>query len=127
MSIIDRLGQTVGASSPAVGSTDTVTRVHTVAGDATFGITDGCLVIKKTVGAATNVNIPAAVDRFGLDVLIKDGKGDANTNAITPVFSGVETCDTLTGTSLQITTPYGFLKMRPYPDGSGYFQLDSQL
>lgn len=106
-----------------------VTRVHTAAGAATVAATDECLVIKKTVGEATSVNIPAAAARNGVDVIVKDGRGDADTNAISFSFSGSENCDGIGGgdsPGLEIRTPYGHIWMRPYPDGSGYFMLPSQ-
>jgi hypothetical protein len=106
------------------------TRIVTAAGDASFAETEEMLIINKTVGAASNVNIPDASTRV-LDVMIKDGKGDADTNNITPVFTGGQTCDGLTGSSspgnLKITTPRGMLWMRPLPDGTGYTLMPSQL
>lgn len=117
---------TGGESDAAAGTTRTVT----AAGDATVGAGDLCLVIKKTVGAATNVNIPAAAARNGVDVMIKDGKGDADVNPITPRFSGSEDCDGISNgesPGLEIRSPYGFLWMRPLPDGSGYFLMPSNL
>ena len=104
-----------------------VTRVHTAAGDAAIAATDQCLIIDKAVGEATTVEIPAAADRNGVDVIIKDGRGDADVNNITPSFDGSETCDGLSGADLKITTPFGMLWMRPRPDGAGYIQLPSQL
>lgn len=117
-----------GAETDVAGG---VTRVHTAAGAATVAATDECLVINKTVGEATVVNVPAALARGGVDVMIKDGRGDADTNPIMPALSGSETCDGLglpgDSPGLEIRTPYGFLWMRPYPDGSGYFMMPSQL
>lgn len=104
-----------------------VTRTHTAAGNAVVASADQCLIIDKATGEATTVEIPAAADRNGVDIIIKDGKGDADVNNITPSFDGSETCDGLSGTSLVITTPYGILWMRPRPDGTGYIQLPSQL
>lgn len=104
-----------------------VTRVHTAAGNAVVAAADQCVIVNKTIGEATTVEIPAAADRNGVDVMIKDGKGDADVNNITPSFDAAETCDGLSGSSLVITTPYGILWMRPRPDGTGYIQLPSQL
>lgn len=57
------------------------TRVVTAAGAVTVGSSDEIVVVNKTVGAATTVNLPAGVT--GQTFVIKDGKGDANTNPIT--------------------------------------------
>lgn len=124
---IEQWGTDVEAALIVGAGSTPVRRVHTAVGDATFAATEDTLIIKKTVGAATNVNIPDSTTRLIEDVIIKDGKGDAATNAITPVFTGGQTCDGLTGSSLQITTNYGMLWMRVLPDGSGYYQMPSQL
>lgn len=118
------VGTAQGVDIPVGGS---VTRTVNAAGDIDVLASDNVVIVKKTVGAATNVNVPPAAERSGSDVVIKDGKGDANTNPITPVFDGSELCDGLAGTSYQITTPYGWVKFSPLPDGSGYFCLGSQL
>lgn len=104
-----------------------LTREVTAAGDVTVGASDLCVLINKTVGAATSVNIPSAADRNGLDVMIKDMKLDAAANNITPVFDGSEECDGLSGAEIAIKSNGGFLWMRPKPDGSGYTMLASQL
>lgn len=57
-------------------------RVVTAAGTITVAGTDGAIVVNKTVGAATAVNLPAVPSTDQL-VTIKDGKGDAVSNNIT--------------------------------------------
>lgn len=57
------------------------TRVHTAAGDVTVAATDHIIVVKKTIGAATGVPLPAGV--LGRVLIIKDGLGDAAANNIT--------------------------------------------
>lgn len=57
-------------------------RVVTAAGAATVTTSDYMVVINKTVGAATVVNLPAG-PTVGDTYLIKDGKGDAAANNIT--------------------------------------------
>lgn len=57
------------------------TRVVTEAGAVTVANTDDVIVVKKTVGAATTVNLPASPEA-GRTFTIKDGKGDAATNNI---------------------------------------------
>lgn len=128
---VEQWGTDVENALAAIGTPGR--RVVTASGAASFAVTEDTLIIKKTVGEASPVDIPDAAERAasGLDVIIKDGKGDAATNNITPNFTGGQTCDGLTGSTspgnLKITTNYGFLHMRAYPDGSGYFQLASQL
>lgn len=125
---IAQWGKDVETALNSAAAAATRVSVHSAAGVANFGAEVETLVIKKAVGAATAVTIPLAADRANrLDVIIKDGKGDADTNNITPTFSGSDNCDGLTGASLVITTRYGMLWLRPYPDGSGYFQMPSQL
>lgn len=58
-------------------------RVVTAAGAITVSATtDNVIIVNKTTGAATTVNLPAS-PTTGLTYVIKDGKGDANTNNIT--------------------------------------------
>lgn len=58
-------------------------RVVTAAGAVTVSATtDNIVIVNKTTGAATTVNLPAS-PTTGLTYTIKDGKGDAATNNIT--------------------------------------------
>ncbi len=57
------------------------TRVVTAAGAATLTSADYIVILNKTVGAATVVNLPAGVTNTIF--IIKDGKGDAAANNIT--------------------------------------------
>lgn len=57
-------------------------RVVTAAGAVTVAITDYTIIVNKTSGAATSVNLPAS-PTAGDTYRIKDGKGDAATNNIT--------------------------------------------
>ena len=57
-------------------------RVVTAAGAVTVTTADTIVVVNKTVGAATTVNLPAT-PATGLRFTIKDGKGDAGANNIT--------------------------------------------
>lgn len=57
-------------------------RVVTAAGAVTVATTDTVVVVNKTVGAATVINLPAT-PATGLTFTIKDGKGDAAANNIT--------------------------------------------
>ena len=57
-------------------------RVVTAAGAVTVATTDDIIVVNKTVGAATTVNLVSS-PATGAMVTVKDGKGDAGTNNIT--------------------------------------------
>jgi hypothetical protein len=57
-------------------------RVVTAAGAVTVATTDDIIVVNKTSGAATVVNLPPT-PTTGQFYIIKDGKGDASTNNIT--------------------------------------------
>ena len=56
-------------------------RVVTSAGAVTLVSTDYCVIIKKTIGAATTIDLPANI--LGETFVIVDGKGDAAANNIT--------------------------------------------
>jgi hypothetical protein len=56
-------------------------RVVTAAGAVTVTEDDQVVIVKKTTGAATPVNLPAG--KLGLQFTVKDGKADAATNNIT--------------------------------------------
>lgn len=77
-------------------------RVVTAAGAVTVSATDDVVVVNKTVGAATTVNLPAGVT--GRRYTIKDGKGDAAANniTITPAAGNIDGAATLV-----INTNYG--------------------
>jgi hypothetical protein len=64
------------------GGINATVRVVTAAGAITVATTDYIICVKKTVGAATTVNLPASPSA-GDQYVIKDCKGDANTNNIT--------------------------------------------
>lgn len=59
-------------------------RIVTAAGAITVTLADKRIVVKKTSGAATTVNLPASPDAGDVYIII-DGKGDAATNNITVV------------------------------------------
>lgn len=78
-------------SSGSGGSSNIVTvREVTTAGAITVSATtDYVILVNKSVAAATTVNLPAG--QSGLTYVIKDKKGDANSNNITVVPNGSET------------------------------------
>lgn len=78
---VDAKGRITAASSSS-GNILAV-RVVIAAGAITVNAsTDYVIVVNKTTGAATTVNLPSS-PATGLSFIIKDGKGDANTNNIT--------------------------------------------
>lgn len=81
----------IGGTTPAAGTFTTLTntgsrisklRVHTAAGAVTVASDDHIVVVNKTSGAATTVNLPSS-PATGRTLIIKDGKGDCQTNNIT--------------------------------------------
>lgn len=97
-------------------------REVTAAGAVTVGVDDEIILMNKIVGAATNLNFPAAATYIGQGISIKDIKGDAGTNNLTPVFNGAETCDGLPGTDYVININYGDQGVfRPLPSGAGWY------
>lgn len=65
-----------------VGNRSQSLRVVTAAGAVTMAANDDVVVVNKTVGAATTVNLPSSPSTSQRHT-IKDGKGDAATNNIT--------------------------------------------
>lgn len=68
-------------------------RMVTVAGDVAVAAGDTTILVNKTVGAATNIILPASASRQGVPIKVKDYKQDANTHNITFVLAGTETID----------------------------------
>lgn len=101
-------------------------RLVTAAGAVTILTTDLTILLNKTVGAATNIILPASNSRGGASVTVKDYKGDANTNNITFVPNGTETIDGLSpaaaitaGIAL-IDTNFGKRTLYPLASGGWY-------
>ena len=76
--------------------------------------TDTLIIIEKTVGSPTSVLLPLSAQKSGF-YYIKDGKGDAGTNAITVTFSGGQLADG--NSSVQIAINYGGVQFAPNPLG----------
>src|SRR3954463_10949798 len=70
------------------------TTVLTAAGDYVC-VNESQVVVKKTVGAATQITLPAVLVT-GQSIIVKDGKGDAATNAVTVIADGA-TATTIDG------------------------------
>lgn len=104
------------------GTNDLSTREVTAAGAVAVGVSDEIILMNKIAGAATNLNFPPAATYIGKGISIKDIKGDAGTNNLTPVFDGSELCDGLPGTDYVININYGDQGVfRPLPSGLGWY------
>lgn len=80
---MDQVIRIVGSSHSQFKSGITYkVRTVTAAGGVAVVTTDYIVVINKSSGAATTVTLPSSVTT-GDTYIIKDGKGDANTNNIT--------------------------------------------
>lgn len=75
--------------------------------------------INKTVGSSTIVNLPASASRLGKPTVVVDIKGDAATNNITIVPTGIETV--AGATSETIANNFGARELVPLPGGAGYY------
>lgn len=107
-----------------VGTAAATVRMVTAAGAVTVANADEVILLNKAAGAATNVNFPKASDYTGNGISVKDIKGDAATNNITPVFDGAETCDGAPGSDFVININYGEAGVfRPLPSGTGWYLL----
>lgn len=96
-----------------------VQRVVTAAGAITALSTDDIIIVKKTVGAATTVNVNWA-DR-NRPLTIVDGLGDANTNNITIVPTTGQTQYAIANNSVIIDGNGGSVTLTPLADGTGAF------
>lgn len=117
--LVDLAGNRFKAVVPTVPSIAPNYREVTAAGDITVGPSDDVIGVNKTVGAATNVDLGLASGRSGKPLVIKDIKGDADVNNITPVASGGELIDGLAASAWAIVSPFGTLKL--YPRSGGWY------
>lgn len=87
-----------------------VDREVTAAGAVTIVPEDRRVRINKTVSEATTLNLTAAADFTGQELIIKDAKGDATNFPISVTPNGAETIDGQSGARL-IDWPYGGLRL----------------
>ena len=112
--------------SNLVQTISSIYRTITVAGDVTVLPSDVTILMDKTVGAATNIFLPASSTRLGTSLTIKDYKGDANTNNITLVPAAGETIDGLSAANAitagiaLVDTNYGKRTLFPLASGGWY-------
>ena len=78
-------------AAPVIRRARRLTRVVTAAGDVTVTADDDVVIVNKSSGAATAVNLPAS-PFVGQRVTIKDGKGDSKANVIsvTPAAGNID-------------------------------------
>lgn len=84
-------------------------QVHTVVGDFTADRDTDVVIINKVSGAATGVNMDATMNYVGSEIIVKDGKGDANSNNITITPGDSKTIDG--ATPYVISTNYGQVRL----------------
>lgn len=80
-------------------------------------VADQRILIDKTVGSATSV-VLAPSSGYLFPVLVKDLKGDSNTNPITVTFSSGQLLDGLS--EVVINNPYGYFWFNPLSTGGWY-------
>jgi hypothetical protein len=104
--------------SEAAASLFGILRTVTAAGSVTVSNTEPGVLINKTVGAPTAVSIPAAGDRTGGTIVVKDLKQDASTNniTITPASGTIDGNATWT-----IVSDGGWVRLYPLASGTGYW------
>jgi hypothetical protein len=95
---IDRSTGHVTLAGPLTTSSARINppRVVTASGAVTIGSSDHIVVVNKSSGEATTVNLPSS-PATGRTLVIKDGKGDAATNniTITPAAGTIDGAATL--------------------------------
>ncbi len=108
-----------GTSAVLPGTTSTVTSVATVGTPFAVPTTAVKVLLNKSAGAASYVTMPLASTMLSDFTLIKDVKGDADTNNITIQFTSGQLCD---GTALVVIgTKYGSVTINPLPGGTGWY------
>lgn len=96
-------------------------RTVTAAGAVTVDADDADdILIAKTVGAATTVNLPLSGSRTR-SVKIVDAKGDANTNNITIIPQAGEKIYGIVNYQPIIRSNGGSLQLNPKHDGTGWY------
>lgn len=93
-----------------------MTTTKTTPGDVNVSNIDGVIIVNKTVGGATNVNLPKGADKVG-PLLVTDAKRDAGTNNITIVPAAGETIEGFS--TYVIAADGGSIFLRAVP-GVGY-------
>jgi len=120
------ISQIIAAAAAAITTVAPPPTIVTAAGNYTVLAGDVIILMNKTVGAATNINLPTSASRLNVPVTVKDYKGDSSSNNIVFVANGTETIDGFSsaaalanGTSV-IRTNYGVKTLNPLPSGGWY-------
>ena len=100
-----------GAIQNAFGALTEITASGTIE----VAASEAGVAINKTTGSATTVQLPAAAARNGLPCIVKDMKGDANTNNITVEPNGSDTIDGASADVINVN--YGARTYRPVAGG----------
>lgn len=111
----------IGLNSESDSIASRSQRIITAAGAVTVLADDtDDIIIAKTVGAATTVNLPLSASRTKT-IKIVDGKPDANTNNITiTVQTGETMYGVVNGTAI-IDGNGGSVQLTPKADGTGWY------
>lgn len=80
-------------------------------------VTDTRILLNKTIASASYIDLGSATARGVLPIMVRDLKGDANTNNISVSFTG--TADGLSS-PIVIDAPYGGWVFNPLPNGNWY-------
>ncbi|MBR1230199.1 hypothetical protein JQ600_35480 [Bradyrhizobium sp. AUGA SZCCT0176] len=113
--------EAIGLSAETDSAADRSKRTVTAAGAVTVASDDvDDIIIEKTVGAATTVNLPDSSLR-SKPVRIIDGKGDAATNNITILPISGETIHAIVDYPKIIDQNGGSTTLTPREDGTGWY------
>lgn len=109
----------IGLNSEGDTAGSRARRVVTVAGAVTADPEDEILIIKKTVGEPTTVNVNWLTRTTPLTVV--DGKGDANTNIISIVPTAGQTQYAVVDYVVTVDQNGAQVTLSPLPDGTGAY------
>lgn len=113
------VGIGLGQESDATVSGDRARRTVTAAGAITVTADDEIIIVNKTVGAATTVNVDWSTQAKPLTIV--DGKGDAAINNITIVPAPGQTQFASVNYQVVIDGNGGQVTLTPLEDGTGAF------
>ncbi len=113
------VGIGLGQESDATVSGYRVRRTVTAPGPITVTASDEIIIVKKTVGAPTIVNVDWSAQTKPLTIV--DGKGDAATNNITIVPASGQTQFASVNYQVVIDGNGGQVTLTPLEDGTGAF------
>lgn len=105
--VISGLDDALGEKQPI----NETRRVITAAGAVVVGVSDRVIIISKATGEATQVTLCDANLYTGGELVIKDGKGDADTHNITINQVNGQTLDGQVSGVYVITAQWGFYRL----------------